>query len=326
MKKSALILWMLFMIVCVPAQAALEQIVEIHPSLPKVVISVKDGGETDESLERPNLLHVSICAQDNSFSQTVTYRSLETADYNGIVPLVVLQDINRDGYQDLLLLTAQGARNVFQAVSLWDAERQTYRPVMQGHAWDSQGKGFSFDRNQLELCNFDAADNCILSSVADGYRFRTEIVYQWEGKYALAPASVLDVYDAGEGAIGELLQLHATWITCCWDTVYPEAWYYGSAEVNRERRASAYLLMLGDGLTKPRYAQVANVNWVNLRKQDSKASPSLARLNAGTEVQILEQNCGEDGGWVRVWVRHEGDVDDPAPGLTGYIWHSYLEE
>ena len=37
---------------------------------------------------------------------------------------------------------------------------------------------------------------------------------------------------------------------------------------------------------------------------------------------LLIAGCGKDGGWIRVFVWPEGD----EPGLTGYIWHSYLRD
>lgn len=82
--------------------------------------------------------------------------------------------------------------------------------------------------------------------------------------------------------------------------------------------------MQGSALSDPTFMQVDNVSWVNLRSRDSKASPSLAKLDRGTIVRVLHTGCGEDGGWVRVWLPHEGGPDDMQPGLTGYIWHSYL--
>ena len=81
---------------------------------------------------------------------------------------------------------------------------------------------------------------------------------------------------------------------------------------------------------------MTNVDWVNLRQLDSKASASLAHLDHGTAVQVLREGCGTDGGWVLVWVDNAAlglstggtDMyqDTLVDGMTGYIWHSYLEE
>ncbi|MDD5898011.1 MAG: SH3 domain-containing protein [Clostridia bacterium] len=79
------------------------------------------------------------------------------------------------------------------------------------------------------------------------------------------------------------------------------------------------------------WLQVANVNWVNLRKQDSKASPSLAQLYAGQKVELLVDACGSEDGWVRVLYHcgatgskeeYDGIIREE---MTGYIWHSFLE-
>ena len=143
----------------------------------------------------------------------------------------------------------------------------------------------------------------------------------WEGLFSLVPVSVVDIYDAGEEMIGELLEEHGTGIRRCWDEQYPEEWYYGQDGVANERRASYRSRTMGRADIDPQFMEVANVNWVNLRKQDSKISPSLAKLDAGTEVQVLAKDCGTDRGWVRVYISpNEGET-----GLTGYIWHSYLK-
>ena len=46
----------------------------------------------------------------------------------------------------------------------------------------------------------------------------------WEGAYSLEPVSIVDVYDAGEGMIGELLEQRGTGERRCWDEQYPEEW------------------------------------------------------------------------------------------------------
>ena len=79
------------------------------------------------------------------------------------------------------------------------------------------------------------------------------------------------------------------------------------------------------------WMRVANVNWVNLRKQDSKASPSLAQIDAGKGVELLVDACGPEDGWVRVLYHcgaaGSGEESDGIirEEMTGYIWHSYLE-
>lgn len=74
------------------------------------------------------------------------------------------------------------------------------------------------------------------------------------------------------------------------------------------------------------------MDWVHLRKQDSKASPSLAKLKAGERVTLLADDCGAEDGWVRVLYdlgENQGltpdEYDTGRYTLTGYIWHSFLE-
>ena len=216
---------MLAAVLSVGTAFAWERTDSIHLSLPPVTIRVTDAGQSGDAL-RENLLRAEIAATNGSFAQTIEWRSMETAAYDGAAALVTLRDVNFDGYNDLLLLTAQGARNVFHALAVYRTEEGRFMPVMQGQAWSTQEKAFSRESVQLELCNADLYpdERRLLSNVADGYRFSTEIVYEWEGITGLVPKSVVDVYDAGDGQIGELLYLYATGITRCWDAAYPEEW------------------------------------------------------------------------------------------------------
>ena len=326
LSRNALIRMVLFLIMLLCAGSAHAEYVRtdtIHDSLPQVTIRITDTGERDESYERENLLRVSISTEDHSIAQELSYRSSENASHDGAAALARLEDVNFDGYQDLLLLTAQGARNVFYAVSVYHPDENRFMPVLQTVSWETEIHSFNWEEvTQLELCNEQlyGEKRLISSSVADGYQFLTEIVYQWQGGYTLEPVGVTEIYDAGSGMIGEMLEMYATGIRRCWDEQYPEEWYYGQEGVYAERRAACRLLTLGDGVTNPEFKQVANVDWVNLRRQDSKSSPSLARLDAGTPVQVLGKSAVEDG-WIRVFVWPEGN----AVGMTGYIWHSYLE-
>ena len=137
------------------------------------------------------------------------------------------------------------------------------------------------------------------------------------------------MYDAGDGLIGESLEQWGTGLCYWWNQVYPEDWYYGTGGpgADGKRTEARHLLMLGRGTVESYSMQVCNTSWVNLRQQDSKDSPSLVQLWRGTTVQVLATGCGEDGGWVLVYVHGDGTSDDDreVEGMTGYIWHSYLE-
>ena len=258
---------------------------------------------------------------------------MEDAKHSRGAPLVSLVDYNFDGHADLQLLVAQGAYNVYYAVALWDAEKSCFREVAT-HCKHLPGGEIVQEITQAEFCNPEFyPDPCnpgfgyILSVEADGYAHRTEYVYDWEARYGLATRWVASVYDAGNGLIGESLDQWGTGLVIWWDQTFLESWYYGEGNASAKRAEARRLLMLGRGAVDGYWMRVDNVDWVNLRQLDSKASPSLAKLERGKSVQVLATGCGEDGGWVLVHVPadHTSDDDHELEGMTGYIWHSYLE-
>lgn len=327
---------LLLMLLCLPAHA--EDDWRVAEGLPTLRITWRDAGESTGNDLRPYLLAADIVAEDGSFTQTVTWESNEQSDR--LAAHVRLVDYNFDGFKDLQLLTAQGARNVFYAVALWDEEKGCFREV-ERHCLHLPGGKIAQEITQTEFCNPEFYPNAsnprsgyILSVEADGFYYRTEWVYGWVGYDTLETYKVAAVYDAGEGLIGESLDHWGTGLDRLWDQTYPEAWYYGEGNADNKRTEARRLLMLGRGTVDSYYMHVANVSWVNLRQLDSKDSPSLAQLRRGTLVQVLATGCGEDGGWVLVHCSNDDlgiktDIDmfhdDKPDGATGYIWHSYLE-
>ncbi len=235
---------------------------QVHPSLPELTFTVSDMRISDENAERPHLLQVDITERDETLSQRLTYRALTTPDLGAAPAFVMLEDVNFDGYQDLLLLTAAGASNVFYAVALWHEELRLFQLA-----------------EQLELCNpvLYQDEKVVLSFVADGYRYHTKTAYFWKSRYAPAVSAVWDVYDAGDGWIGERLTLYRRGITHCWDEQYPEDWYYGQREIFEERQAASLSLILGSEPQKAEYRYVSNVNWVHLRRQNGHVQTFLYR-------------------------------------------------
>lgn len=304
------------------SKAGWETTGRVHPSLPEFSIQVSDTGLRSEMLQLENHLTVSVSSSEGTCQQ-LSYRSNVTPATESLAAMAQLKDLNQDGYKDLVLLTAFGARNAFFSFALWDEEAAQFRPVEQACTWDREKGRFHEEPVQLQLCNYSMVkgDNRICTSEQDGYRFRRDIVYEWDARYALEPKAILDVYDAGENLIGETLTLFATGVTVCWDEQYPEEWYYGQEGVAAERLASAEKIMQENAIMDGTLLQVANVDWVHLRKQNSKTSPSLAKLPAGTAVTLLVDDCGGEKGWVRILYRPE----DGSAWKTGYIWHRYLE-
>lgn len=317
------------MLLCPAAHA--EDGWRVAEGLPVLDITWRDTGESTGNDRRPYLLAADIRAEDGSLTQTVTWESAEGNDR--LAAHVRLVDYNFDGYRDLQLLTAQGARNTFYAVALWDAEKGCFREV-ERHCLHLPGGEIVQEITQAEFCNpefypdlYNPGFGYVYSVEEDGYAYRTEYVYGWESRYGLTTCFVASVYDAGDGMIGESLDQWGTGLNRCWDQTYPEAWYYGEGHASGKRTEARRLLMLGRGTVDSHWMQVGNVEWVNLRQLDSKDSPSLAKLNRGATVQVLATGCGEDGGWVLVLAHaDQSNDDDREPeGMTGYIWHSYLE-
>lgn len=337
MKKKMLILLMCVAVMGV-AQAenegdAYEKTIRVRDDLPPYTIRMTDTGENTSDLDDDNILLAEILSPDGTLLQSFTYLSNETPDYNGVAELVMTKDLNFDGYQDLMLLTAAGARNVFHAISIWDSWTKQFRPVEQTCEWDCAASCFSDEITQVELCNVQLfpEKGILLSEEQDGFRYQRSIYYMFDGTYSLSPKYIWDVYDAGEGLIGESLTEFMTKVVFYWDEQYPEEWYYGQEGVAEERRQAVQGIALYEQSPGSRY-RVAHVDWVNLRKQDSKASPSLAQLDEGETVTVLVDDCGPENGWVRVLYsigENQGlTLDEYESGrnsMTGYIWHSFLE-
>ena len=312
----------------------------VAEGLPALTFTVTDTGKPTTNDRRPHLLAAEVVSEDGAFRQTVTWESNEHPDFERLAPFVRLVDYNFDGFKDLQLLVAQGARNVFYAVALWDEVQGCFREV-ERHCLHLPGGKIDQEITQAEFCNpaFYLAPNnpkfgYVYCVEADGYAYCTEYVYGWESRYGLTTYWVASVYDAGDGMIGESLEQWGTGLGYWWNQTYPEDWYYGEADGSAKRTEARRLLMLGRGTVDGCYMQVSNISWVNLRQLDSKESPSLAKLDRGTTVQVLATGCGEDGGWVLVSCSND-DLgiktgidqynDDQPDGATGYIWHSYLE-
>ena len=336
MKKAFILFTVLLLAACPFAHAestvaSYEETVRIHDSLPPYIVRISDTGEDTAEASPDNILLVEVFSKDGERLQAFTYFSGETPEYDSSAALVTAKDLNFDGYNDLMLLSGAGAQNVFHAVSLWDSKMNRFRPVEAACNWNRETKSYDPGIRQLELCNVELIpeEKSLYSSVQDGYRYRRDICWGWESQYGIIDRFIWDVYDAGEGLIGESLYRFGTQVVRLWDEQYPEDWYYGQDGVFEERQEAVRAVMLGmDALT---WMRVANVNWVNLRKQDSKASPSLAQIDAGKGVELLVDACGPEDGWVRVLYHcgaaGSGEESDGIirEEMTGYIWHSYLE-
>ena len=250
------------------------------------------------------IMKIDIRAEDGTYQQEIEYASWENGEMS--LGLARLEDVNFDGYLDLVLAHALGASNWFTIFAPWLPEEGRFAEPIQ----------------DIRFCNYVLYpdEKTILSSEKDGAALYHDKAYSWiGGQLTLMGESVMDntsSHDLMRERVVKYFLDGTEWV--CWDDEYPIAWYDGDSRVWNERRDTA-LAMLIHG-TRRHCARVANVDWVNLRQQDSKQSKSIAKLTAGTEVEILSYGCGEDQGWIRVLVDHNGK------SLTGYIWKTYLED
>ena len=301
--------WMALMSMPVQAQENYVMQGRMASDMPEMTFTITDTGMRMTDVEREKMLSVTIEAPETGFSQTMTYAS-------SIVPnsayVARLEDFNFDGYQDLALCVGLGY-NEYDIMALWNAENGCFDAPYQA----------------LELSNYRLfpEKRAIFTCEKDGAVNDWMALYCWEGTAAdtLTLAAQGGAYDTGDpDTIGERLTWIGTQVWHCWDMRYDADWYT-QERVLRERDEVLYGCIMGGLIHEnPRFARVANVSWVNLRKEDRKSSPSLAKLNVGTEVWVLAEGCGEDGGWVRVMTDMEGE-DGLFTSQTGYIWHSYLE-
>lgn len=315
--------------------AVYERKIQVHNTLLSYTVRITDTGDNTGKFDDDNILLVEVFSENGELLQSFTYFSNESPEYDDVIALVMAKDLNFDGYNDLMLLSAAGAQNVYYAFSLWDVEAMQFRPVYRDCIWLREEARFSDEAVQIELCNPELfpEQKMLLSSDPDGFYYIREIFYMFDGPYYLEPKYIWDVYRAGDGMIGETMVESMTKLRFLWDEQYPEDWYYGqdgSGVVASERRKAVHEAALS-GPDKNRM-RVANVDWVNLRKQDSKASPSLAKINEGENVTVLVDACGPENGWVRVLYSlgehhslSQDELDTGRTTLTGYIWHSFLE-
>ena len=226
---------------------AYEKTINVHDSLPSYIIRITDTGEDTVESIPDNILLVEVFSDNGEQLQSFTYFSNETPEYDSAAALVMAKDLNFDGYNDLMLLSGVGARNVFHAISLWDSEMNQFRPVEAICSWNRETERFDPEIRQLELCNVELIPEkkYLYSSVQDGYRYRRDICWGWESRYGITERFIWDVYDAGDGVMGESLYQFGTQVVRLWDEQYPEAWYYGQDGVSAERQKAVKAVILG---------------------------------------------------------------------------------
>lgn len=284
-------------------------------------VTVADTGRRNAPEARwENVLSVTVASRDGRLNQQFEYDSAETPLTEIEIGMAWLEDMNFDGCPDLVLCTAMGAYNEFAVFCLWNPETGGFDPVTACRAFDMETRKLADEDTPLELVNYilDGAHKQLISYGKNGYAAHIDEFFAWDdaGK-ALRLLAVYDVYDADGGKMGERFYDFSAQGELLWDALYPVDWYYGDTEPFADHAEGAAAWIDGQRVTK----RVADTDWVNLRERDSKESASLARLNAGTEVQVLKENCAD--GWTLVlW--DAGEAQESKYRI-GYIWHEYLK-
>lgn len=304
-----LLLCLLLTLMALPAHAETANYTgRVREDMPLLTVTVTQDDSYDEESLRPYILTAHITAEDGGLKQEIAWQSRETPNRERAAALVMFKDYNFDGYADLQLLTAQGARNVFYVFSLWNPDTGRFDDVM------------TLRGEPLEVCNpiFYYSRSEILSVVQDGWRYRTETLLWWRDDHTIEERVVAEVYDPGvNGLIGERLTIVGHIL---WDQQYEEDWYYGMTEGATDHHGAALGLFTHDG-QYPYAIQVTHEDFVYLRSRDDVVSTPIAQLPHGETVYVLLTGIGPDGGWVLVLHRIDGS---DTLGQVGYVWHSFL--
>ncbi|MBQ9262652.1 MAG: hypothetical protein IJ189_00395 [Clostridia bacterium] len=298
---------------------------------PMLDIMITDTGRTNPpEAWHEHILSVSVSVRGTENGFSFEYDSDETPEAsNGWI--FEMKDVNFDGYKDLVLVTARGASIEFTIFGLWNPETDRFDRPMTYCPFDLDNACFSQEVVPIELANYSLRKGendfgYLISYENDGVVSHTQSVYRYEQKEADHVLLTL-VHDVQSGygdqhdCLRERVFAFGSRREKVWDHLYPEDWYGDTMAYNDHWEAVQHYRKDAD----PQYMAVANVDWVNLRELDSKQSRSLARLNRGTEVRVLKENCAD--GWTMVlW--NTGEPQNAWFGdrtEIGYIWHSYLE-
>lgn len=299
----------------------------VAPEGPTVDLVIIDtGGRNAPEARHENVLSAEITLRETGETKRFMYDSAETPAADPMSCLAWIQDLNFDGYGDLLLCAARGAANEYSVFCLWEPEKGQFGDIQTHCAFDLETERTSDRVTPLELVNYtlrreDSGARYIISRENDGVACYTQLVYRWDGD----GPELIHAHDISP-VIGSLIRERAFLFSSqgvkLWDHMYPTEWYYGATDPFRAFEAAADAFWQGGEI---RIKHVANTDWVNLREWDSKQSTSLARLDRGTEVRVLMEDCAD--GWTLVlWDTGESQEFwfGNRTGI-GYIWHSFLE-
>ena len=74
------------------------------------------------------------------------------------------------------------------------------------------------------MCNVELIPEkkYLYSSVQDGFQYRRDVYWGWESQYGITERFLWDVYDAGDGQIGESLYQFGSQVRRIWKEQYPQ--------------------------------------------------------------------------------------------------------
>lgn len=151
MKRLLLSLFLLMLALPAHAETA-EYTGRVREAMPPLTVAVTQRGGFDDAARHPYTLAAQIIANDGSLTQEIVWQSNETPKRERAAALVRFVDYNFDGYNDLQLLTAQGARNVFYVFALWNPDTGRFDDVMHGGERLPGGEKCAA-AHPLEVCN-----------------------------------------------------------------------------------------------------------------------------------------------------------------------------
>ena len=284
----------------------------VSEGAPAFDLIVTDLGErSGDDASWDHLLNVAVSDREGKLLQEFQYGGGEVLPSDIALPLARFEDMNFDGYLDLVLETAMGAYNEFTVFCLWNQEEYRFDPITTHRAFNLDTERFDEETVPLELINAYRQKGRFYSYEKDGYACFTVREFGWEGRTPVLK-SIFDIYDAGDGLIGDRLFVFGEQAQKIWDHSYPEDWYYGDNDAFFARLEASDAYLSGAGIEKR-----IGENGASLMETDAEGARVLAALGAGETVLVLAEGCSD--GWDLALLARDG-----LPGEIGYLQRQFL--
>ena len=308
MKRTFACLLMLLLLYALPALGEVMGFPgRVCEGAPLLSISIVDTGEIDPATD-DKILRADITAEDGSLSQSLLYRAVGMPI--GAAGAGRMDDLNFDGYADLCLVTAAGARNVFTSFALWNPETGRFDEVYTEPLYLPEDQDDAGEAEYSWLSNYGLhpESGMLDCYMADGAADYDWTVYRWEGRrLRLIGAATLRTLSDGDFLRERVWRLDGS---CHWEQVYPAEWADSEAAISNERHDVIQSTLMGQD-----FPTAHTREHTALYSLDSEDSAALTLLPQGAALQVLKADCGRDGTWARVLYV---PTDSPAQ-LTGYV-------